>query len=663
MPEDARIRELEQRVADLQRELDQLRANAADGGDAVQRLLRDRRVLDNLPDVVAVTDRQHRLLYLNHSVPERDARAMIGTSALEYIPEAQRALYADMFERAWLSAQPQSFEIRTIGDYYWESRLVPVHIDGEVSVMLGTSRDISSARRTEQALRESESRLRLALDATGMGIWTWLAKSNELVWDPSACAIFGVSSEQPVRSARDFVALVHPDDRASVREALLHCLDSGTFDDLEHRIVRPTGELRYVLSKGTMIRDEQGCAAGFRGGVIDITDRKGLEGQVSHGHKMEAIGQLTAGVAHNFNNLLSVIVPNVGLARVSSGQELTACLDDIDHAAHRAVDLVQQLMLFARRGSGGNRERFALGQLVERTVQICRSTFGSRIRIDCELASDVPDVAANAGQLEQVILNICINARDAFEDDERNDARILVSVQRTRDGDASVRVKDNGPGMDEVVRSRVFEPFFTTKEVGRGTGLGLASAYAIVTEHGGRILCESRAGEGTSFVIELPRALPSVTATASSQPMAASTPASSETVLLIDAQAELRRPTSALLAFGGYRVIEALTERQAIEQLAVSNVHIDVVLLRPSSPELPRDLVLDRLRQLRPTLPILLLDTEVALAAASATNDAPQPTEAIGLIGAIRAVLDPTASQNHVVRGSRPGPSLRVHRS
>jgi CheY-like chemotaxis protein len=376
-----------------------------------------------------------------------------------------------------------------------------------------------------------------------------------------------------------------------------------------------------------------------------------MEEQLNQRQKMEAIGQLTAGIAHNFNNLLSVILPNVAMARNAQGEELTLCLEDIDHAARRAADMVQQLMLFARRGPGAKqRESIDLGATVARTVQICRTTFDRAIRIELAVQLDVPPVSADAGQIEQVLLNICINARDALEQGGTRDPYIRLEVERTAEGRARVRVFDNGPGMDEQTRKRVFEPFFTTKEVGRGTGLGLASAYAIVAEHHGQITCQSELGVNTLFEVELPASDKPIKLSVKPPLVSSAAISGNETVLLIDDEPLVRRAAAAMLAFGGYRVLEADGGAEGLDIFMRRGREISLVLLDRSMPGIPGEQVAQRLHELDPAIPIVLLSGQPgpAPAAAHATAVLSKPVDAQTLLTAIRDGID----RNRRARGS-----------
>jgi PAS domain S-box-containing protein len=639
----------EARIETLLDELDVLHSASRDAFAArhasedalLQRVLVDRVVLDSLPEVVCVLDRRLTVLYLNRGIPSRPPANVLGTNVLDVIPPESRGVYRETFERAWTSGNVCSLEFSSVSGYSWQSRFVPVREDGEVVFMLVTSVDVTERIAAERALRESESRLRHAMDVAGMGTWTHDWRKNVLVWDAALCAIYGLREHEAPRTYEDFLERVHPDDRALVKQAFARSSATGVYEDLEHRILRPTGEVRHVLAKGSTTYDDRGRPAGSLGAAFDITTRKRMEEQLYHGQKMEAIGQLTAGIAHNFNNVLSIILPNAALCRRDAPPPMAARLADIAHAAERAADLVRQLMLFARREVEATKQRMDPLDTVRRTLEICRTTFDRGIRIELATGTNVPPIFANAGQLEQVLLNICINARDALESAGTPKPAIRLAVERTAAGDVRIRVTDNGPGMDEPTRVRVFEPFFTTKEIGRGTGLGLASAYAIITDHGGTIRCESRLGQGATFEIELP-AMKQRDASEREEPHPVEPPRGSETVVVVDDEPAVRRATRLLLEHGGYRVLECADGEEALRTVSRERDAIDLVLLDRSMPGLSGEEVFERLQELAEDVPVVLLTGQPATSATAERAAAvlSKPVELATLLQTLRSILD-----------------------
>jgi PAS domain S-box-containing protein len=607
----------------------------------LRRVLGDRFVLENLPDIVCVLDRDQKILYLNRAVPGRRAADRIGSSALDYIPLDDRARYMEAFERAWTTGESGSMELSTSSGYWWETRFIPVHENGSVAFMLCTSTDASDRVRAEAALRESASRLRHAVDVVGMGTWVHDWRSDSVVWDDALCVIYGISQAEGPHTFAQALAYVYPEDLPRIQASVAQGRSTGEYEELEHRILWASGELRYVRVKCSWRFDEHGHAVGTIGAVFDVTDRKRLEEQLYQREKMEAVGELTAGIAHNFNNLLSIILPNVELCKQDAPPLMAAQLDDIEHAALRAADLVRQLMLFARREVDARKSVLDPTQTLRRALEICRTTFDRGIRLELEVGRQIPCVLANAGQLEQVLLNICINARDAFEEAKTPGPSIAIRIDTTAKGAVRIRVTDNGPGMDEQTRSRVFEPFFTTRAIGRGTGLGLSSAYAIVKDHAGRIACESHLGQGTSFEIELP-ALPGAALAYQAVAVSRVTPGGHETILLIDDEAPVRRATRAMLEHGGYRVLECGDGEEALSIFAAKRACIDLVVLDRSMPGLSGEQVFFRLQQIASDVPIVLLSGQPGRTTASerAAAALAKPLSVEALLHAVRVVLD-----------------------
>ncbi|MBC7172312.1 MAG: PAS domain-containing protein, partial [Polyangiaceae bacterium] len=339
---------------------------------------------------------------------------------------------------------------------------MPIKEDGRTIYLLTTAVDYTQRKCAEDALRESEARLRHAIEATGMGTWSSDRAGGNITWDASLCRIYGIAPADAPRDYQAIIGHVHPEDREHFRASMRAFEASGRFEDLEFRIIRGDGAVRHLLSKGSVSLDSSGRAVGSIGGVFDVTDQKRLEEQLLQVQKMDAIGQLTAGIAHNFNNILGVILPNVELCRLGAPSYLASRLDDIAHAAERGAEMVRQLMIFARRETSARKQPIDVSESVRRTAEICRTTFDRRITVDISIASGLPYALANAGQMEQILLNICLNARDAFEEGQTAEPRIELSADYAASGTIRIRVSDNGPGMDEATRSRIFEPFFTT---------------------------------------------------------------------------------------------------------------------------------------------------------------------------------------------------------
>lgn len=647
-----------ERITELEREVASLRAQLVARGDSlppnedpgVARLLADRSLLAKVPDVIAILDRNHRVLYINRVLPGRQISEFLGTSILDHLVESEREERRQALERAWETGQIQSVESRSTRGTVWDNRLVPIKEDGRVTYLITIAVDVTESKRTEEALRENASKLRHALDATGMG--TWVREGDVVRWDENLCRILGIDPANAPTTPDGFYGFIHPDDAKSIGEMVQHFRDTGIYEKLECRVVRPDGSIRHTIVKASIELDENGDVRRSYGGVFDVTEQKALEERLRQSEKMDAIGHLTAGIAHNFNNILGIILPNVELCRKQASPAITQRLDDIMHAAERGAEMVRQLMLFARSEATGRKVAIDVSERARRTVAICRSTFDPSIHIQLNVAPSLPSVRGNAGQIEQMLLNICLNARDAFEQARTPHPTITISLDRAPSGAVRIRVEDNGPGMDEETRSHIFAPFFTTKTADRGTGLGLASVLAIVTDHLGVVRCESTLSHGTTFEIELPATheRPAVVEEIRPAPSEGGT----ETVLVADDEPLVRSATRDLLELGGYHVLEADDGMSTLAVFEEQRDRIAAVILDRSMPGLSGDQVLRGLAELAPSVPVIMLSGHLGSmeskqhAAAVLTK----PTSAATLLRTVREVIDRAAQRRATERSS-----------
>jgi PAS domain S-box-containing protein len=473
--------------------------------DKVRRLLWQPTLLSQLSDIVTVMDRQLRFLFVSRTAGGRSSSDVLGTSVLDHIAPDHREPFRAAFEAAWESGEPRVIEASSNDQMWWENRLIPVCDEDGVQFMLTTTIDTTQRVLAERAQRESENRLRHALEVSGVGTWSWREGDGRVSWDDNIARILGVGSTATTWDFEMSVQLIHEDDRARVRAHAESSISTGVYDEIEYRVLRPSGEQRHVIVRGARMEHESAMSQEWRGSMIDVTERKRYEEQLRHVHKMEAVGQLTAGIAHNFNNLLGIILPSVALCRRDATPSIHVRLDNIEHTAQRAVALVRQLMVFTRLEGSADMRSFDLCELVERTLSICRVTFDPGIAVEMRALSGPMFGFGRVGDLEQVLLNVLLNARDALSEMRIDDPRTILRLEST-DGKLRLDVDDNGPGIPPELWGRVFEPFFTTKEIGKGTGLGLATAYAIIREHQGTIDVGASPLGGARITIQLPAA-------------------------------------------------------------------------------------------------------------------------------------------------------------
>lgn len=485
-----------------------------------------------------------------------------------------------------------------------------------VTGLLVASAVWSERDRATHALQRSEERLRLALDAARMGIWYWSVDTNTLVWDHNLRTLYGLGPGEVVRDYEQFLARVHPDDREFVTRSVERALREGVPLDYEFRILLPDGRVRWIADLGTVGRDREGRPAYLTGVCMDVTDRRMGEERLRQSHRMESVGRLAGGVAHEANNQMSVVLGAASfvLRRQDIPEAVRADVEHIRKAAERTSAVTAQLLAFSRR-QVLRPVVLDLGGLVRSWDTVLRRVMGEDCTVLIRETEAVGSIRADPGQLEQVLLNLALNARDAMP---RGGTLVVEMFSTTlpenyvhRRPDVVMRpgryavlaVTDTGHGMDADTLSHVFEPFFTTKGVGRGTGLGLSTVYGIVKQSDGYIWAYSEPGRGSTFKVYLPE----VEQEAAS-PLAAEPPDAigrGEVVLLVEDDESVRRMTRRALEDAGYRVVEAPNGHAALDLLGSDGAGANLVLTDVVMPGMGGRALAERLTQVRPDLPVL----------------------------------------------------------
>ena len=366
--------------------------------------------------------------------------------------------------------------------------------------------------------------------------------------------------------------------------------------NLAATVCTSTGEIREVLVAAEKL--ELGSAPYHLLILQDITDRVRLENELRQAQKMEAVGRLAAGVAHDFNNILTVILGNTSmqLRNPHLDEKLSTSLHQVARAAERATALTRQLLAYSRKQMI-QRRPMALNEVVEQTVTMLRRIIGEHIAIDLQLAPELPPIFADPSNVDQVIMNLALNARDAMSDGGKltlMTVRVEIDeAARSRNPEAQLgphiclAVKDTGYGMDEATIARIFEPFFTTKDPGKGTGMGLATVYGVLKQHGGWLEVDSAPERGTTIRAFFPVSLDSVIpiSTRIEKPSADSVPNGSITILVVEDEEMLREFVSDALNALGYRVLSAANGHNAMDIWAAHRDEIDLLLTDVVMPE------------------------------------------------------------------------------
>ena len=586
-----RVRDLEQRLAEAEATIQALLSGQIDAVvdvtdgtpvllakaqealmESEERFRQQAALLDIAHDAIYVRDLDGSITYWNKGAEEAygwTAGEAVGRRAVELLckepSEFQAAEAALLLNGAWQGEMPR--RTNADRDITMAVRWTLVRdAQGHPKSILAINTDITGQKQAVETLRAAEERMRFALEAANVGIWDTNYTTGALQWSETLERQYGLQPGTFAGTFEAFIELVHPEDRASVVQTIENATTSGTDFTEQHRAIWPNGTVHWLSGAGRFVLGERGEPVRAVGVSLDVTERHTLEAQYRQAQKMEAVGQLASGVAHDFNNLLTVILGFTEI--ITSGVDVATQhgddLGEIIKAAQRAAGLTKQLLAFSRQ-QVLHATPLDVNRLITDMTGMLTMLIGEHIQVALSLSPRLSPALVDRSQLEQVVMNLVVNARHAMPDggsisittaEVRLDQSSFQEMEIIPGSYVMLAVTDTGSGMTKETQRRLFEPFFTTKETGKGTGLGLSTTYGIVKQSKGYIWVESELGRGTTFKVYLPRATADIPA--------ASSPATiprlkrvSETVLLVEDERGVRLLSKRILENAGYQVLEA----------------------------------------------------------------------------------------------------------
>jgi len=613
------------RTAELSELVDRLQAEIAERKNMEEALRQSEQryatTLDAVPDMVFEATLDGTIIYANRSASEMfgyslDEVGTINFSDLLNEEGIQTALRVkDEMTQEGEPSQSAFYEVRSA-----DGRAIPVEAharilkrEGQPEKVLGVARDITERIEAEKILRESEEKYRTLLDSLEVGFYETDLDGNLLFFNDTMRKTLGYQEVE--LKGTNFREFVGEKDAGIMYRAFNAVYKTGIAEkSFNSTLISKDGTKKPIEFSVSLVHNNDGRSVGFRGVARDISEKKQLEQQLLQSQKMESIGTLAGGIAHDFNNLLSGILGYASLmkGRIREDDPFFKYVDIIEKSSLRASELTAQLLAFAR-GGKYDIKPINLNKVVDETLKIIARTLDKSVEIETKLYPQLPTVDADAGQLQQVLLNLCVNAGDSMPAGGR--LTIETNIEEISEEYAKVHigaepgqyilwsVSDTGIGMDERTRKRIFEPFFTTKEEGKGTGLGLSMVYGVIKNHGGYISVYSELGHGATFKIYLP---------ISGKPESEKLPETekphggNETVLVVDDEESFRSLAKDALESHGYQVLLAVDGERAIDIYREQNGNIKLVILDMVMPKMGGHETFLRMRAFNPNVRVLL---------------------------------------------------------
>jgi PAS domain S-box-containing protein len=584
-----------------------------------------------IPDNIMLLDEEERIRFINWTVPDVDPERVLGTQPYDYIPEQQRERTRAAYRHVLTTGEHRRIETIYEADdgttSVWETRITPLRRDDAIEGVIVVSTNVTErdeAAADRDLLFEMSLDLLCVLDPHGAFKRVNPAFSHTLHWGEEALL------------GKPLASFVHPADREATEAEIARLETGAPMLDFENRFRHADGSYRVLHWHAAPTPHRRTIFASAR----DVTEKRAMETRLRRTQKLEAVGHLAGGLAHDFNNHLLAILMNTDYAlKHVSAETARDHLSEVKRGAQRAAELTRRLLDFSRK-EPLQVAALDMNELIDDLLRMLRRTIPANIDLQVVAGRDLPTVAGDMGQLEQVVMNLCLNARDALA--EGGHILIKTSTVKVNGRLRSARpwaqpgryvlleVTDDGIGMTADVCDRIFDPFFTTKPAGSGTGLGLATTYAIVEQHGGMIHVTSEPGRGTTFEVYLPVAeeLGSEDSSVDEQPEPRG---GTETILVAEDADAVRSVVTRALRHAGYRVIAASDGDEAVALVERHAGSIALALVDLVMPKLSGMDVALAIRDKQPDLKILFT---------SGYNDKTALRERLGQVQVVRKPYD-----------------------
>ena len=667
--------ELEAEVAELRRRLAELEGPASHPLDAVETLA----TFDNDTDAMQASDAWFRemfehgqglmcthsldgiLIAINPAAAKSlgyDPSELIGRPMAEFLNPRARHLFPTYLKRIKTHGTDSGiFNVITKQgeNRVWVYRNAVVAEPGQEPYVIGHSQDITELREAANAERKAAADYRALVEHAGYGIYRASVDGRFLMVNPALRRMLGYGFEEELLQlnvAKD--VFVDPSDR----DRLINLSETtNRIDESETTWKKKDGDHIVVRLSGRAVRDATGRLECFEMFVKDVSEQRMLEEQLRQAQKMELVGQLTGGMAHDFNNLLTVILANANLIEASLPEDehdMREDLGELEGAARRGTAMIKRLLSFSRRVHI-SQQPIDIGQIAGDLMSTLGRLLPETMEIQLECDDDLPKVLADPGAVEQIIINLATNARDAMQ----TGGKLHIRIQRST-LDESHRAKrgwgdpgeyvhlcatDAGIGMDENVKKRIFEPFFTTKQAGQGTGLGMPMIYGLMKQHGGFVDVESELGKGTSVHIYFP-ATKERAHTAAPADEIARLKGGSETILLVEDEEPIRRAAKRVLERFGYTVLLAANGEEGLQTFRDRRKDVNLVISDVMMPRMNGQELLSAVRGDEPAICFLFMsgyaasDLQGSLSMDASVPYLPKPWTPGQLLHQVRVILD-----------------------